>query len=152
MINFQPGSRALNRWACVSRKSKHRFISAVALFAMALRLVVAFLFVPTPVIPGASAEAATEVVLCTEHGPMQITLDAEGDGASDERQEKAPPVCPLCYAGACVALALPPPSTVAALSAGNPQPEPPPLVAHPLFSQVYAASARGPPSNIDLRT
>ncbi|CFX12686.1 exported protein of unknown function [Candidatus Filomicrobium marinum] len=122
-------------------------VSAVALFAMALRLVVAFLFVPTTVISGVPAEAGYEVVLCTEHGPMQIAIN-ENDGQSSHDDQHKPRICPFCYAGAGIPFALaaelpPPPPSV-----GFAPREPRTVAVFPRHPRIYAPTARGPPQQI----
>lgn len=134
----------------MARKSKRRLISAVALFAMALRLVVAFLFVPATILPGTPAEAGFQVVLCTEHGPMQVALDGRGEPVSGDRQEKpnSPPICPFCYAGAAIPFAVVPPIAGPPQIAGEPPLETPALAVFPERPRVFAATARGPPLSV----
>lgn len=129
----------------MSRNPKRRLVSAVALFAMALRLVVAFLFVPAAVIPGTPAEAGFEIVLCTEHGPMRVALDESGNPSGD-RQDQGTPLCPFCAAGASIPFILAPPLPGPLLTAGRPPLEPPAPAVFPHRPRVFAASARGPPS------
>lgn len=113
---------------------------------MALRLVVAFLFVPAAVIPGTPAEAGFQIVLCTEHGPMQVALDESGRPLSGDQQDKAPSICPFCYAGAGIPFTLAAPLAGPLLTAANPPLEPPAPAVFPLRPRVFAATARGPPS------
>lgn len=137
----------------MSRKSKRRIVSSVAIFAMSLRLLVAFLFVPGIVVPGAPAEAGFEVVLCTEHGAMRIALDEQGNAqSSQDEQDKAPPVCPFCYAGTGNAFALIPPATGPPVAVGQPPIEPRALPVFPLRPHLLVATARGPPSASHLST
>ena len=122
-------------------------VSAVALFAMALRLVVAFLFVPATFISSVPAEAGYQVVLCTEHGPMQIAIDKNGGESSQDDQDK-PRICPFCYAGAGIpftlaAQLLPPPPSV-----GFAPREPRIVAVFPRHPHVYRPTARGPPRQI----
>jgi hypothetical protein len=135
----------------VARKSKRRFVSAVALFAMALRLVVAFLFVPAAIIPGTPAEAGFEIVLCTEHGPMQVALDKSGK-TSGEQQDEAQPICPFCYAGGAILFTLAPPLLGPLLAAASSPIKPPAPAVSPQRPRVFATSPRGPPSANHSRT
>lgn len=136
----------------MARRSKHRFVSAVALFAMALRLVVAFLFVPAAVIPGTSAaDAGFEVVLCTEHGAMRVALDESGNPVGDE-QDKAQPICPYCYSGGALLFTLAPPLPGPLLVAGSAPIELTAPALTPQRPRVFATSPRGPPSASHLST
>lgn len=137
----------------MSRKSKRRIVSGVAILAMSLRLLVGFLFVPGIVVPGTPAEAGFQVVLCTEHGAMQVALDPQGDAqSSQDQRDQVPPSCPYCYAGTGFSFALIPPATGPPLAIAHLQLEPPALLELPLFTRVLVATARGPPSASHLST
>lgn len=133
----------------MSRKSKRRIVSGVAILAMSLRLLVGFLFVPGIVVPGTPAEAGFQVVLCTEHGAMQVALDPQGNvETSQDQPYQAPPACPYCYAGTGFSFALTPPATGPPLAIAHPQLAPPALLELPRATRVFVATARGPPLRV----
>lgn len=137
----------------MSRKSKRRIISGVAILAMSLRLLIGFLFVPDIVLPGTPAEAGFQVVLCTEHGAMQVALDPQGNvETSQDQPDQTPPACLFCYAGTAFSFALLPPATGPPPAISQSPLAPPALLELPHRTRVLVATARGPPSASHLRT
>ena len=99
--------------------------SAVMRCALLLALLAVGLRVAVPdgmMLQSTSLGHGVEVVVCTGHGPLQLTLDASGKPVS-ETQDKAPgrgksqPACPYALLGmgmtATLGLAVPQPTAVA---------------------------------------